>query len=151
MRMTILLPLLLAACSQPAEKTQSKVTDADAPVGLYERAGVPGKPSRICIAGQGGEMRFGLNSSYEGPESCTAKGRVRQAGSALTLVIDGNPACTLSANLTGRGLTLNRPEGAECSYYCGGNSGLDEGPFEKVGDTEAAARKAVDLVGEPLC
>lgn len=151
MRTTPPFLLLLAACSQPAEKTEPKVAKPDTPVGLYERAGVPDKPSRICIAGQGDEMRFGLNSSYEGPESCTATGSVRESGSVLTLVIDGNPACALAASLTGTGLTLDRPEGTECGYYCGGNTDLNEGPFEKVGDTEADARKAIDLVGEPLC
>ena len=151
MRITILLPLLLTACSEPAEKAVVPAIAGDSVAGLYERAGVPDKPSRICIAGEGADLRFGLNSSYEGPESCTAKGRVRRAGSAVRLLIDGEPACSLSATVTATGLTLNRPEGPECSYYCGGNTGLDEGEFAKVGSTQADTKKAVDLVGDPLC
>lgn len=99
-------------------------------------------------------MRFGLNTSYEGPESCTAKGTVRQAGSSLTLLIDGNPACSLKATTTTTGLALDSAEGPECAYYCGTNTGFNPGaenPFDKVGATQGDARKAVDLVGEPLC
>lgn len=149
MRALIFLPMLLIGCSEPEP---SRPTSGASPiVGLYERAGVPDRPSRICIVGQGAQTRFGLNASYEGPESCTAKGRVQSTGPVLTFAIDGDPACRLAATKTATGLLLNAPEGRECAYYCGRNTGLDAGPFEKVGDTEADARKAVDLVGEPLC
>ena len=152
MRIAMLLPLLLAGCSEPLqESSAAPATTMPSIIGLYERAGVPDRPSRICIAGQAEDRRFGLNSSYEGPQSCTAKGSVRQTGAALTLVIDGDPACRLSAVATATGLTLNAPEGDECGYYCGAHTDLDAGKFGKVGETEADARKAVDIVGESLC
>lgn len=151
MRSLILL-LALAACSKPAAQApEAPETRGSSLVGLYERAGIPDEPSRICIAADGDTHRFGLKSSYEGPESCMAKGRVRRSGARLTLAIDGHPACALTATITATGLTLGEPEGPECGYYCGRNTGLDGGPFEKVGATEADARKAVDIAGEPLC
>lgn len=153
MRILILLPMLLAACSEPAQDAGPPMA-SNSPVGLYERSGVPDRPSRICIAGQGAAMRFGVNTSYEGPQSCTAKGTVRQAGASLTLLIDGNPACSLKATATATGLSLDSAEGPECAYYCGTNTGFDPGAqnaFAKVGSTEADARRAVDLVGDPLC
>jgi len=144
--------LALAACSKPAaDSPDVRASQGSSLVGLYERSGIPDEPSRICVTANGTEHRFGLKSSYEGPESCMAKGSVRQAGSELTLSIDGDPACSFSATVTETGLTLREPRGPECSYYCGTNTGLDGGPFEKVGATEADARKATDIAGEPLC
>lgn len=151
MRTVILLPLLLVACSDPVENGVAPVPGTSPLIGLYERAGVPHRPSQICITGEGAETRFGLNSSYEGPQSCTAKGRVTRAGSVLTFLIEGDPACSLKARLTPTGLALDKPQGAECDYYCARDTELEPGLFEKMGNSRVEARKAVDLVGEPLC
>lgn len=152
MRLMLLLPLLLSACSKPADEDAATPARAASPlVGLYERAGVPDEPSRLCIVGDGGSLRFGLRSSYEGPESCTMEGRIEAAGARLTLRIDGAPACALSATVAEDGIELGEPRGAECSYYCGRNTTLDRGRFARVGTGEAAARRAVDIAGEPLC
>lgn len=146
----VMLPLLAAGCSGGKEAVPPRpVTDTLA--GLYEGSGTPATPRRICIAGNGPEARFGLNSSYEEPESCTAKGRVSRAGAKLTLVIDGDPACTLSATVTRTGLTLDKAQGPECGYYCGRNTVMTFGAFQKVGTSAADIGKAVDIAGEPLC
>lgn len=152
MRSVILLAAL-AACSDagtaPGE-APAKVVGSSI-VGLYERAGIPDQPSRICIIADGEGHRFGYKSSYEGPQNCSAKGRVVRSGSTLEFAIDGDPACSLSATVTATGLMLGKSEGPECSYYCAANAELEPGPFEKVGSSATDARRAVDLVGEPLC
>ena len=149
----IMLALLpLAACADaPGGDGAPAATAPTSLVGLYERAGVPGRPSRICIGGAPGAERFGISTSYEGPQSCTAMGRVRRERSKLTLLIDGDPACSLSATVTGAGVTLDDASGPECPYYCGADTRFDPGPFAKVGSTAADARRAVDVAGEPLC
>lgn len=147
----VLMLLAAAGCSSQAREAEPRAAATGALTGLYERAGVPDQPSRICIAGEGSKTRFGLNASYEGPESCTARGRMRSAGSALTFAIDGDPACRLTGTKTATGLVLNQPEGPECEYYCGRNTTLDSGPFEKVGSTERDAGRVVDIGGDPLC
>ena len=150
-RPTLLLIFALAGCSEAADRPAAADRRTASVVGLYERAGVPDRPSQICVSADEEQLRFGLRSSYEGPENCMMKGRVEQAGSALRLRIDGDPACSVSGTITATGLTLAQPQGAECSYYCGRNTDLDGGDFAKVGGTEADARKAVDIAGEPLC
>lgn len=142
----------LAACSEAAAPSEGEPAGESSPVvGLYERAGIPDEPSRLCIKSDGGDLRFGLKSSWEGPENCMMKGAIRQAGSALTFVIDGNPQCTLTGRVSGNALTLATPEGAECSYYCGRNTDLGQGAFAKAGSSASDVAKAVDLVGDPLC
>lgn len=66
-------------------------------------------------------------------------------------MIDGDPACSLSATVTGAGVTLDEASGPECAYYCGADTSFDPGTFAKVGATAADARRAVDIAGEPLC
>lgn len=120
-------------------------------VGLYERAGAGAIPDRICMTGQGSDARFGLVTRSAGAATCTAEGAVTRDGAALTLAIDGAPACALRATTTAAGLTFAAPEGAECAYYCGAGAELAPGDFAKVGGTEADARRTVDVVGEPVC
>ena len=143
--------MALAACSDPAEKAQPVAVAASSLVGLYERAGAGTVPHRICMTGRDGDMRFGLVTRSAGAATCTAEGAVARDGAALTLAIDGAPACTLRATTTTAGLTLAVPEGAECAYYCGAGAELAPGDFAKVGATEADARKTVDVAGEPVC
>lgn len=150
-RLTLLIFFALAGCSEAAEQAEPVTVAASSLVGLYERAGVGAVPDRICMTGQGGDTRFGLVTRSEGSATCTAEGAVTRNGPALTLAIDGAPACTLRATTTTGGLTLAAPEGAECAYYCGAGAVLAPGDFIKVSGTERDARKTVDVAGEALC
>lgn len=151
MRTFLLLLAALAGCSeQPAPPV---VASAEGTVltGLYERPGSASAPDRMCIVEDDEAARFGLVGWGEGGRNCTAKGRVIREGSALDLRIDGDPACTLTAAATATGLLLAKPRGAECGYYCGVGGELSEGAFTRVATTAVEARKATDVVGEPLC
>lgn len=150
-RFILLAFLALAGCSDAERDAASPAVASASLAGLYERAGVPGRSSRICISGDAQAPRFGIVTSSEGPASCTAIGRVRRNGSTLALLIDGDPACALSATSTSTGMTLDAATGADCAYYCGDGASLDPGSFAKVGGTAADARRAVDAAGEPLC
>ncbi len=142
----------LAGCSNPEGTIKKEPAEPrSSMVGLYERAGVPDEPSRLCISRQGDELRFGLKSSWEGPQNCMMKGRVGQDGSVLSLLIDGAPDCSLTARVERGELSLSEPKGSECDYYCGANTDLGEGAFVKTGSRAADIAKAVDLVGEPMC
>lgn len=149
MRVLLLLPIVLSACSQEAK--EPAVVPVSAIAGLYERSGTAGTPDRVCISGSGADLRFGLVTRGEGASSCTAKGSVRRAGASLALRIDGAPACALSATTTSAGLTLGAATGAECSYYCGAGATLTPGAFVKSGAGPVDIRKTVDVAGEPLC
>lgn len=142
----------LAGCSDPDGAIEKEpVEPRSSIVGLYERAGIPDEPSRLCISRREDGLRFGLKSSWEGPQNCMMKGRVRQEGPALVLLIDGAPDCSLTARVEQGGLSLGEPKGSECGYYCGANTDLGEGAFTWAGSRTTDIAKAVDLVGEPLC
>lgn len=149
----VLLPVFaLGGCSQAEENASTSVTAASGGVaGLYERAGRTGAPDRLCVAGQGSGLRFGLATGSDGPGNCTAKGTAVRQGAKLQLRIDGAPACNLSATATDNGVTLDAADGAECDYYCGEGAELTAGTFVKVEASAGDLRKAVDVAGEPLC
>ncbi len=114
-------------------------------------------PNRICLTGEGTKTRFGLVMGSDGRSSCTARGRVDRSGPKLAFVVDGDPACALTATLTDTKLDLDAARGKECSYYCGTGTQFQaasfykSGGFYKAGRTQAEVREVVDLVGEPLC
>lgn len=151
-RSTLPFLLMLAACSDAPEGAEAPAAPAGASLaGLYERAGAGGTPDRACVTGEGEDARFVIVTAGTGAANCTARGRVAREGSALRLLIDGAPACTLTATADAGGLTLAEPEGAECAYYCGEGASLTPGVFAKLGSTEADARRVVDVAGESLC
>lgn len=149
-RSLILLVALAGGCSRADEKAAPAAVAASGVAGLYERAGRTAGPDRLCLSGQGSDLRFGLATGSDGPGNCTAKGIAVQQGATLRLRIDGAPACTLAATATAAGVTLDAAQGAECDYYCGEGATLTPGPFAKVGASEAVG-KAVDVAREPLC
>lgn len=147
----ILLAVLVAGgCSQAEEKAAPAAVSASGVAGLYERAGRTGGPDRLCLSGQGDDLRFGLVTGSDGPGNCTARGTAVRRGTTLRLRIDGAPACTLAWTVTEAGVTLDAAQGAECDYYCGEGAVLTPGLFAKAGASEEVG-KAVDIAGEPLC
>lgn len=142
----------LGGCSREEEGVPGAALQASNGVaGLYERAGRTGAPDRLCLARRGGGLRFGLATGSVGPGNCTARGTAVREGAALQLRIDGAPACNLSATATSTGVTLGRPQGAECEYYCGAGAVLTPGTFAKSGASAEDIGEAVDAAGEPLC
>lgn len=142
--------LALVACSEN-KPDPTPVAHGDSLTGLYERVSAGTTAGRICVTGTEAATRFGLVTIGEETSNCSARGRVVRNGSALTLAIDGAPACTLRATASASGLTLTSADGAECAYYCGTGADLEPGGFARIGTTESDARKAVDIAAEPLC
>ena len=69
----------------------------------------------MCVTGEGSDARFAIVTTSTGAATCTARGRLERTGSALRLLIDGDPACSLSATSMASGLTLTAATGAGMS------------------------------------
>lgn len=161
-----LLPLafcLAAGCGQQAGQGGNAGVAAEGPspdpvmvqtatlTGLYESAGTP--PSQLCITEQGSAARFGLVIRRNGRPGCSGAGAAVRNGGTLRLTMNGDSPCTIAARLDGGRLTLPASLPAACSYYCapGAAAGVGGMPFNKTGGTAADARRARDIVGDPLC
>lgn len=146
--------LLLTACGGAATPAQNEVAPAPPAAGgltgLYEGGAGP-RRNRMCLVERGGQTRFGLIAWGQGDMSCTGFGTAVREGDVLRLGMDGDPACRIDARIEGGRVTLPErlPEG--CAFYCGPQSRMAGLAFDRSGSSEADARRAVDLVGEPLC
>jgi hypothetical protein len=154
---------IVSACGTGGEQPGANAGNAAAPprargpvqtatlTGLYESGGTP--PSQLCIVEQGRAARFGLVIRRNGRPGCSGAGNAVRTGASLRLTMNGESACTIDARLEGETLTLpsSLPQG--CGYYCapGAAAGAGYLRFEKTGGTSADARRARDIVGDPLC
>lgn len=119
-------------------------------VGLYE-GGQPGRPNQLCIVEKGGKTQFGV-VAWGAVNSCSGAGEVERSGTALTLRMTGDSACTVQAEITGGGIVFRSASGAGCAtYYCGHGARFEGAAFSRKGSTAADARKATDIAGDPLC
>lgn len=119
--------------------------------GLYESGDGP-RRNQLCMIEREGRSTFGFVAWGEGDKSCSASGIATPDGDRLQLRLDGDESCTLDARLDGRRVTFPDNIAAECArYYCGDGVEMTGITFDKVGGEEADARRATDLVGEPLC
>jgi hypothetical protein len=119
--------------------------------GLYESGEGPRRNQMCVIEREGGRTSFGLVTWGEGDRNCSGSGLARREGNRLRLQMEGDETCVIEASLDGTRVTLpaSLPQG--CAYYCGPSAQLAGADFDKTGGEEADARRAVDLVGEPLC
>jgi hypothetical protein len=119
--------------------------------GLYETSGTP--PSQLCITEQGRAARFGLVIRRNGRPGCSGAGTAVRSGASLRLTMNGDSPCAIAARLEGGRLSFPASLPATCSYYCapGAAAGAGGMTFEKTGGTSADARRARDIVGDPLC
>jgi hypothetical protein len=127
--------LLLAACSQQAEKPSI-------PTGTYAGEG----RDRLCIAGDAGNYRGGLIAFGQGDNNCSASGRVMVEGEKYALVPRGEGDCRIPLAIEGNAVRVGNPPAA-CAYYCGPGAEMAGRTYNKA-DMGA---KAVDLAGDPLC
>jgi len=160
MRKSLLAAFLLAAgCGQGSVPSngagENRVVTAPTPVqtatltGLYESAGPA--PSQLCITGQGRAARFGLVTRRNGRPGCSGAGTATRSGTILRLAMDGESGCTIEARLEGGRLTFPASLPRGCSYYCAPEAEAGAIIFTKTGGTSADARRARDIVGDPLC
>ena len=160
--------LLLASCSSSGDADQKSEGNTagpsarqgapqDAPgslatlIGLYEGGGREPRHQMCVVQGQGSEQRFGLIVWGGNLHSCSGSGVITREGSRLRLAMAGDSACTIDATISGKTIKLpdTVPEG--CAYYCGQRASLRGAELVQSGTTEQAAKRAKDLVGEPLC
>ncbi len=170
MKKSLLLLLLLAACGRddPAADNRSapesggpaasKATSAGqtpasggtALAGLYE-GGSGAQKNQMCIVQKGGEAQFGLLVWGGNQHSCSGAGRAVRKGERLTLTMTGDETCTIEASLKDGVVTLPATLPLGCAYYCGARASFAGASFKKSGSSEADAKKATDIAGDPLC
>ncbi len=166
MKKSLLLLLLLSACGrgdepandQAAPVAAEKRGTAPAPApatteslaGLYEGGSGPQK-NQLCIVGKGESGRFGLLVWGGNLHSCSGAGDAVRKDGQLSLRMTGDETCTIDAAIDGDTVTLPATLPSGCAYYCGARATLSGARFTRTGSTEADARKATDIAGDPLC
>ncbi|HYE27498.1 MAG TPA: hypothetical protein VEA61_04600 [Allosphingosinicella sp.] len=118
--------------------------------GLYE-GGAGAQKNQLCIVEKGTEARFGLVVWGANLHSCSGAGDAVRDGERLSLRMTGDESCTIEASLNSGTVTLPGNLPAGCAYYCGARATLAGATFTRAGTTEADARKATDIAGDPLC
>jgi hypothetical protein len=162
--------LLLAGCGRGGEDREANQAGpdsrapaatragADAPAaaadarlaGLYEGGAAPQK-NQLCIVEKGAGAQFGLIVWGGNLHSCSGAGEAVRAGERLTLRMTGDETCAIEATLKGGTIVLPATLPAGCAYYCGARASLAGASFTRTGDTEADAKTAKDIAGDPLC
>jgi hypothetical protein len=162
----VMMILLLAGCSKAdegegKEEGEPKGAGKAAPIfradgalasltGLYE-GGPDLAPSQLCIIDEKQEIRFALLMRRDAEKSCSGGGTLVRDGGTLRFTMAGESACAFDAALNGRTVTVSGPVPPSCSYYCTAGTSLDGANFTLHGASIEDARRARDLVGEPLC
>ncbi|HEY5722598.1 MAG TPA: hypothetical protein VIT45_09780 [Allosphingosinicella sp.] len=119
--------------------------------GLYQ-GGSAARPDHLCMIDEGkGPIRFGLVVWGANDHSCLGAGEAVREGDRLRLTMAGDSTCRIEARIEGDTILLPAqvPEG--CAYYCGARARFAERSLTRKGADTAAARKATDLAGDPLC
>ena len=138
----------LSGCGGTAGNASGEDSDL---TGLYEGGQGP-RRNQLCLAERDGATRFGLVAwGSAGDNNCTGKGRATREGERLTLAMQGDERCIIEARIEGVSVALPATLPQGCAYYCGPDAQMAGGRFDKAGEGDDAARRAVDLVGDPLC
>ena len=118
--------------------------------GLYE-GGESRPPNQLCIIERQGEAQFGLVVWGSNQHSCSGSGTVSRTGDSLRFRMAGDEACSFQAMISGTTITLPDTVPDGCAYYCGARASLTGASFAQAGTSVEDARRARDLVGDPLC
>ena len=146
---TLVLLIVLSGCG--LEDGNSSGNSAGGLVGLYQ-GGEGSRRNQLCLIDRDGATRFGfIVWASEGNNSCTGKGRATREGNKLSLALQGDEACTIEARIEGGRVVLPAGLAPGCAYYCGPGVGRTGARFDRAGDRPDDARRAFDLVGDPLC
>ena len=148
-RAALALLLALAGCGEKPGNSSSN--DSAALTGLYE-GGQGTRRNQLCLIDRDGATRFGfIVWAGQGNHSCTGKGRATREGERLSLAMQGDETCVIGARIGGGRITLPDSLPAGCAYYCGPGVEMAGTRFDRSSGTAEDARRAVDLVGDPLC
>lgn len=132
-----LIPLLLVAAGCSAKVPEGL------PTGTFAGAG----KDRLCVAGEGEDLRGGLIVyAADGASNCSLSGKLAGAGDRWTLTPRGEGDCRVGLTLAGDRLKIAGLP-ASCAYYCGPGARLTGKSFTRA----ANATPAVDMAGEALC
>ena len=161
MRRYVLALLLVAGCgsqeeagnqsSAPAPESGPPLSASASLTGLYE-GGSASQPDQLCMIDEGeAPARFGLVVWGAENHSCLGAGEAVRESDRLRLTMAGDSTCRIEARIEGDRIVLPAvvPEG--CAYYCGARARFAARTLTRKGADEAAARKATDLAGDPLC
>lgn len=118
--------------------------------GFYE-GGSGAQKNQMCIVEKGGGAEFGLLVWGGNLHSCSGAGRAVRKGERLTLAMTGDETCTIEASLKDGVVTLPSKLALGCAYYCGARASFAGASFTRSGSSEADAKKAEDIAGDPLC
>lgn len=143
------------AAAQPREERMSEVAepreDRTSLVGLWE-GGAAEHRNQLCLVEKSGRTQFGVVVWGPNLNSCSGAGEAERKGDSLTLRMTGDSACTIAAGVEGGRIVFRSAEGAGCrDYYCGHSARFDGAAFTRTGAGAAAAHKAKDIAGDPLC
>jgi hypothetical protein len=152
----------LAACSRTEAPPEEQPMNGAVPsrkasqrglkslTGLYESGG---GLSRLCIIERkrAGAGRFGIVIRGKGQASCAGSGSVTRERDRLRFVMSGDSECRFTARISGRTIILADAVPGGCAYYCGTGATPAAARLRQSGSNRAAAMRAKDPVGEPLC
>jgi hypothetical protein len=65
--------------------------------------------------------------------------------------MSGDEPCTIEARIEGTRVAFPPSLPAGCAYYCSRGARFAGAAFDKTGGTAEDARRAQDLIGDPLC
>ena len=156
MKKWLVLVALLSGCSGegegegPGNQAAAGTGTLTRLTGLYE-GGQTRPPNQLCIIEAQGEARFGLVVWGSNQHSCSGSGTVSRSGDALRFRMAGDETCSFEARISGTSITLPAAVPDGCAYYCGARASLTGASFAQAGTSVEDARKARDLVGDPLC
>lgn len=126
---------------EAAARDANLVADAraTAPTGMFERRHAVGTDS-ICFLPDGGDYRFALRASFGTTLTCDGTGSARHDGDRIALEFaDGD--CAFTAIYDGNAVRLPGTVPAGCSNYCGPRASMSGVAVERVGWSEADARR----------
>jgi len=119
--------------------------------GLWE-GGSAEHRNQLCLLDKAGKTQFGVVVWEPNLNSCAGAGEAERKGDRITLRMTGDSACTIEAGVEGGRIVFRRAVGPGCeTYYCGHSARFEGAAFTQQGRGAAAARKATDIAGDPLC
>jgi hypothetical protein len=120
-------------------------------VGLWE-GGSAEHRNQLCLLDKAGKTQFGVVVWGPNLNSCAGAGEAERKGDRITLRMNGDSACTIEAGVEAGRIVFRRAAGPGCeTYYCGHAARFEGAAFSQQGRGAAAARKATDIAGDPLC
>jgi len=142
----------LAGCGGSGADSGGGAGSGAAASGLYAQTEGEHRGQFCMVEREGRAGSFGFITWGRGDANCSGSGAVRREGDRLTLLLDGDESCAFEAQFEDSIVRVTRSLSAECArYYCAGGATLDNARFFRSEEGSAAAAKARDVAGVPLC